>query len=273
MKRPKKPGRKNSSRRSNEVSSSAGGFRRDLIPPGHRLVMGLHSVQEVLNVRPEAVKSVWLRGDYFSHQSLQEVAQWAESQRVRIEFKSTDFLNRWTSGHQGVGLLVSESPSFEWRDLEPSGARTVLILDGVEDPHNLGALIRTAWLMGVSAIFAPENRAAGLSPTACKVASGGAEHVPVVFETALPQVVERLKELDFWVYGLAAEAKSSLWDLKLEGKVAWILGSEEKGIRKPLARSCDELVRIPQISSSASYNVSVAGAMALCETFRQFQAR
>lgn len=244
----------------------------DIIPQGHRLVMGIHSVKEAFQVRPRAIESLWLRQNYHDSSELLEFASQAEDLRIPIQIKSADTLNRMTSGHQGLAVLVSESPELDWDQLEEASPQQVLILDGVEDPHNLGAILRTSWLMGVRAIFIPEVRAVGLTPTTCKVASGGAEHVPVVFESSLPQLVERLKSFDFWVYGLAAEGRQGLWDLKLDTKVAWALGSEDKGLRKPLARSCDELVHIPQASTAASYNVSVAGAMAMGEAARQFHS-
>jgi 23S rRNA (guanosine2251-2'-O)-methyltransferase len=233
--------------------------------------MGLHSVREVLKIRPRAVTSLWLRKNYEDSEDLKELAAAFLKERVKIDLKSPELLNRFTTGHQGVGVLVREVPVLDWARLEGEEPCQVLILDGVEDPHNLGAILRTSWLLGVQALFAPEVRATGLTPTACKVASGGAEHVPLVMDSSLPQVIERLKELGFWVYGLAAEGEQSLWQLKLEGKVAWVLGSEEKGLRKPVARSCDELISIPQKTFGASYNVSVAAAMALAETARQFQ--
>lgn len=250
-------------------SPQANSGKKDLIPKDQRLVMGVHSVSEAFRVRPHAIRKMWLRQNFHDNSELLEFSNLAEKHRIPIEMKSAEILNRMTSGHQGLGVLVDESPELDWETLKSTNPQQLLILDGIEDPHNLGAILRTAWLIGVKAIFIPEVRAAGLSPTTCKVASGGAEHVPVVYESSLPQLVERLKALDFWVYGLAAEGTQDIWSLQLEGKVVWALGSEEKGLRKPLARSCDQLVKIHQLSSQASYNVSVAAAMAMGESARQ----
>lgn len=247
----------------------SGAVKKDIIPKDQRLVMGVHSVSEALRVRPHAVRRMWLRQNFHDNSELQEFAHLAEKHRIPVEMKSPEILNRMTSGHQGLGVLVDESPELDWEGLKSKDPQQLLILDGVEDPHNLGAILRTAWLLGVKAIFIPEVRAAGLSPTTCKVASGGAEHVPIVYESSLPQLVERLKALDFWVYGLAADGGQDLWSLQLEGKVVWALGSEEKGLRKPLSRSCDQLVKIHQCSSQASFNVSVAAALAMGESARQ----
>jgi 23S rRNA (guanosine2251-2'-O)-methyltransferase len=131
-------------------------------------------------------------------------------------------------------------------------------------------MLRTGWLTGVAGILIPDDRAVGLTPSVCKVASGGAEHVPVESFTNLPSAIQDLKNAGFWVYGLSEKGVRKPWEFKLPKKVAWIVGSEGGGMRITTERACDELVKIPQVESGSSYNAAVAMAMALAETCRQF---
>lgn len=234
-----------------------------------RWVIGLHSCEETLKVRPRAVREVWLRSDWSSSQQLQVIQEKAASARLPVRERSPGQLDQLGSGHQGVALAVTESPQLDWEQLKSAETAIVLILDHIEDPHNLGSILRTAWLVGVSAIFIPTDRAVGLTPTVCKVASGGAEYVPVVTESNLPSLMENLKESGFWIYGLAEAGTRAPWEFQLGKKTAWVIGSEGQGLRKTTERVCDELVRIPQVASGSSYNAAIACAMALGETSRQ----
>ena len=232
-----------------------------------RRVVGIHSAKEVLKVRPHAVKKILLAKE--SQNSLHFFSQWAKEHKVPLELQTLKALTKLSlcQSHQGVLLEVHEKPL--WKGSSPETFQQVLILDGIEDPHNLGAILRTAWLMEVKAIFIPERRASKLNSTAMKVAQGGAEHVPVM-ESSLLKTITDLKAEGFWSYGLHQEASEHLWapHLHLNGKVLWVIGSEEKGIRKPLLKQCDHLISIPQCQKEASYNVSVATAMALNEARR-----
>lgn len=235
-----------------------------------RWVVGLHSCNETLKVRPRSVREIWLREDWQSSQQLRDVAETAERARIPIRAKSTGQLDHVGSGHQGIALAVLESPELDWESLKSPGQKIILALDGIEDPHNLGSMLRTAWLTGVTAILIPEDRAVGLTPAVCKVASGGAEHIPVESFSNLPSALEKVKEAGFWVYGLSEKGQRKPWEFNFPEKVVWVVGSEGNGMRIPTERACDELVRIPQVSTGSSYNASVAAAMALSETCRQF---
>jgi 23S rRNA (guanosine2251-2'-O)-methyltransferase len=222
-----------------------------------------------LKVRPRAIRELWLREDYSSSQSLREIAELADYARVPMKPRAVGQLDTVATGHQGVVLAVTESPEFEWESLEGPESKVILILDGIEDPHNLGSMLRTAWLSGVTGILIPEDRAVGLTPAVCKVASGGAEHIPVESVTNLASEMKRLQELGFWIYGLSESGKQKPWQFKLPEKIAWVIGSEGSGMRVPTERACDELVRLPQAETGSSYNASIAAAMALAETCRQ----
>jgi 23S rRNA (guanosine2251-2'-O)-methyltransferase len=234
-----------------------------------RWVIGLHSCQEVLKVRPRAISDVWLRTDWERSEDLTLMAERTHRYHLKPQNKSVSQLDTLGHGHQGVAFLVTEDPQLDWEILKADKPQIVLILDGLEDPQNLGSILRTSWLTEVAGIFTPDDRAVGLTNTVCKIASGGAEYIPVERVSNFAPTFERLKELGFWVYGLAEKGEQVPWQLKLPQKVAWVVGSEGSGLRITTERMCDELVRLPQAKTGSSYNASIAVAMALGETIRQ----
>jgi 23S rRNA (guanosine2251-2'-O)-methyltransferase len=234
-----------------------------------RWVIGIHSCEETIKTRPHAIAEVLFRQDWDHSEAHREMATLLKNMEIDIKKVPMDSLNVLGSGHQGAALRVTENPEVDWKILAAPGKQLVLILDGIEDPHNLGSMLRTAWLSGAHAIFIPEDRAVGLTPAVNKIASGGAEHVAVEQHTNFAPVVKQLKDAGFWLYGLAESGKALPWELKLPDKVAWVVGSEGSGMRITTERLCDELVRLPQVDSGSSYNASIALAMALMETSRQ----
>jgi 23S rRNA (guanosine2251-2'-O)-methyltransferase len=173
--------------------------------------------------------------------------------------------------HQGVLALMPEHAftGEDALDLPASPERVILVLDGVQDPHNLGACLRTAEAAGVWAIVIPKDRAASLTPVARKAAAGAAERVPVITVTNLARSLRRLKELGYWLTGLAGEADTALFDTDLTGPLVLVLGAEGEGLRRLTREHCDRLVRIPMVGKAESLNVSVAAAVCLYEAFRQ----
>ena len=244
--------------------------RKEEFSKESRWVIGIHSCMETIKVRPHAIAEVLFRADWEHSESHREMADLLKLMEIDIERRPMDSLNPLGSGHQGAALRVTEDPSLDWKELAQPGKSLVIILDGIEDPHNLGSMLRTAWLAGAKGILIPEDRAVGLTPTVCKIASGGAEHVAVEKHTNFGPAVQQLKDTGFWIYGLAEKGKSVPWQVNLPDKVAWVVGSEGSGMRVPTERLCDELVRLPQVESGSSYNASIALAMALMETCRQF---
>jgi 23S rRNA (guanosine2251-2'-O)-methyltransferase len=249
--------------------------RRGPLPPARtqlprgRCVVGIHAVRELLNVRPRSVEQLWIRDKYKDHPDLAELHAQASRERIKIHPHPPAALDKIASNHQGILAFSNEQPEMDWKALETAEKATVIALDEVEDPHNLGAVLRTAWLFDAKGILVPEHRSADLSPAVSKVAQGAVEHVPVERDNALPQQLERLKQMGFWIFGLSHKGSKSLFKMDLPPKVVWVLGSEAGGIRKSVEGACDELVAIPQSRPEASYNVSVAAAVALAETFRQ----
>jgi 23S rRNA (guanosine2251-2'-O)-methyltransferase len=237
--------------------------------PQGRCVVGIHAVKELLGVRGKEISQLWLRENYEDHADLAEIFELAKRKGVRVQSQSAGALDKVVSAHQGVMAFTQEEPEADWQKIEQSEKCILIALDEVEDPHNLGAILRTAWLFGAKAILTPEHRAAHLSPAVSKVAQGAAEHVPVVRETALPERLKQLKDKGFWILGLSHKAKQPLYGLEVPDKVVWVLGSESSGLRKSVEGACDDLIAIPQANPDASYNVSVAAAVAISETFRQ----
>lgn len=210
-----------------------------------------------------------MREKYSDHPELNTLFDHAKSLKLPVQLQNPAAMDRIIASHQGVLAFTEEEPELDFKDLEFAEQATLIALDEVEDPHNLGAILRTGWLMGASGILTPEHRSAHLSPAVSKVAQGAAEHVPVVRETALPERLKRLKELGFWILGLSHKATQNLYQLDIPAKVVWVLGSEASGLRKSVEGACDDLISIPQLAADASYNVSVAAAFALGETYRQ----
>jgi 23S rRNA (guanosine2251-2'-O)-methyltransferase len=176
--------------------------------------------------------------------------------------------------HQGVLALMPQVELAGEQVLDaPAGeARMFLALDGVQDPHNLGACLRTAEAAGVSAVIIPKDRAATLTPVARKVAAGSAERVPVVSVTNLSRTLERLKERGYWLTGLAGEGEETIYDVDFRGPLVLVLGAEGEGMRRLTRETCDRVVRIPMLGKAESLNVSAAAAVCLYEAFRQRQA-
>jgi len=176
--------------------------------------------------------------------------------------------------HQGVVAfakeLVKSNDLFEIIDTH--GKNTLLlVLDGITDPHNLGACLRSADAAGVHAVVLPKDKSVGITPVVSKVACGAAETVPVITVTNLARTLEEIQDAGVWCIGTAGEASDTLYDADLNGPIAWVLGAEGDGMRRLTREKCDQLVQIPMIGSVESLNVSVASSVCLFETLRQRQ--
>lgn len=206
---------------------------------------------------------------------LQEIAAAAKAADVAVRFVPTEQLDRMAQGarHQGVVAQQVEQRAYDERDLEGLiefvANPLLLILDGVQDPHNLGACLRTAAAAGVTAVIVPKDRAVGLTPTVRKIAAGGAERVPLVRVTNLARSMKQLQEAGVWIVGLAGEVEASLYDINLRGPIAIAMGSEGDGLRRLSREHCDYLAQIPMHSGMESLNVSVATGISLFEALRQ----
>ena len=239
-------------------------------PKSWRQVAGTHAIIELIKTHPKSVETVLVQTNWRNSSELRDLVDQLTAHKIKIEEKSDSQLEEISRSHQGAVAFSSLQLEFDYQNIEWGNNGLVMALDGVEDTQNLGAVLRTSWLMGVNGIIIPEDRAVGLTATVHKVACGGAEHVPICRTNQFTDPFEKLKQEGFWVFGLSHKAKKTIYDLNIPEKVIWVLGSEDKGMRAPTEKACDELVCIPQLSPNASYNVSVSAALALGETKRQW---
>ena len=242
-----------------------------------RIIYGFHAVTSRLRQRAAGVKEIYLDPSR-SDRRARELARLAGERGVRVMAVDASRLDGMTqhARHQGVAARVEMAGPA--RDLDEildglTEPALLLILDGVTDPHNLGACLRVADAMGVHAVIAPKDRAVGITPTVEKVASGAAETVPFIAVTNLARAMGELKDREIRLIGADQDAERDLYSVKLEGPLAWVLGAEGEGMRRLTRENCDELARIPMLGTVESLNVSVSAGICLAETRRQRRAK
>lgn len=241
-----------------------------------KIIYGFHAVTSRLRQKAAGVKEIYLDPSRHDRRA-RDLAQAAQARSVRIMMVDGARLDGMTqhARHQGVAARVeTAAPARDIDDVlgaldEPA---LLLVLDGITDPHNLGACLRVADGAGAHAVVAPKDRAVGLNATVAKVASGAAETVPYLMVTNLARTLGELKERDIWVVGTSDRAERSIYDVDLKRPVALVLGAEGEGMRQLTAKTCDELVRIPMAGAVESLNVSVASGVCLYEALRQRSA-
>lgn len=238
-------------------------------------VYGMHAVRALLERRAQAVRRVVVqagRDDRRAH----ELTEFARSKGVTVETRPAADLDALAAGgvHQGVVARVAPAVPLAEEDLlvrlgDGARAPLVLVLDGVQDPHNLGACLRTADAAGADAVVVPRDRAVGLTPVVRKVAAGAAETVAFTQVTNLARFLRALKEQGLWVVGTDGEADTLHYAADLKGPLALVLGAEGAGMRRLTREHCDLVVRLPMLGAVASLNVSVAAGVVLYEALRQ----
>lgn len=238
-------------------------------------IYGIHTCHALLQKHPERIlKAACLENR--DDKKLQGIVQQLEQLAIPIQRVNRKELDEQlnTQQHQGIAIecKAAQVQNKQYLDsllAKKSGDVLLLILDGVTDPHNLGACIRSAEAAGADAVIIPKNRAAGLTPTTRKVACGAAEILPIISVTNLAQCLKDLKNQGIWLYGAAGEASSNIYNTKLTGNIAIIMGSEGEGLRRLTREHCDALIHIPMLGSTSSLNVSVATGVCLFEAIRQ----
>lgn len=241
-------------------------------------IYGVHAVEAMLRHHPKRVKQVWL-AEGRNDPRVQVLIELAAQSRVAVGQAERRELDVWVEGvHQGV--VAEVSPSQVWGEAmldelldRAEGPPLLLVLDGVTDPHNLGACLRTADAAGALAVIVPKDKSATLNPTVRKVACGAAEVIPLVAVTNLARTLEKLQQRGLWVVGTAGEAELDLYQQDLTGPTILIMGAEGKGMRRLTRDHCDYLVRLPMAGSVSSLNVSVATGVCLFEALRQRRAK
>ncbi|WP_396426106.1 23S rRNA (guanosine(2251)-2'-O)-methyltransferase RlmB [Lactococcus cremoris] len=234
------------------------------------LIYGLHAVTEALN--GDLVNKLYVQED-LRGKNVEKIKELARIKKVNISWTPKTELNKLTENgvHQGFMARVSEFAYADLATLLPELAEkaeaTILILDELTDPHNLGSIARTADATGVDAIIIPKHRAVGITPTAVKASTGALQHVPVVRVTNLSQTLDKLKRAGFWIFGTDMDGTVySKWNTK--GKIALIIGNEGHGIGQNLKKQVDEMITIPMVGHVQSLNASVAASILMYEVFR-----
>lgn len=242
------------------------------------IIYGINPVLEALRGDRRAFELFAAGGG--SDRRLEKILKLASEREVPIRQRDKGDLARLcgTAHHQGVALRVEPFPYADlgdvldrWRSSGDQGL--LLVLDGIQDPHNLGALVRTAACAGVHGVIIPKDRAVGITPAAEKASAGATETVPVVRVVNISQTLDDLKREGFWIFGAAGEAPATLYDQDFTGHVTLVIGGEGEGIRPLVRKKCDGLVSIPLIGGVGSLNASVAGGVLLFEIVRQRKAK
>jgi 23S rRNA (guanosine2251-2'-O)-methyltransferase len=239
-------------------------------------VYGLHAVSAALERAPERVLELWIAQPRETEARVRELKERAQLAGVHIHAASPDALLKLVGDvvHQGAVAAMRPLKAWDEHDLVDLLDRLhvdplLLILDGVTDPHNLGACLRTADAAGAHAVIIPKDRAATLDGVARKVAAGAAEFIPVASVTNLARTLEALKQRGIWIVGTEGEAAQSLYSADFKRPLGLVLGAEGSGMRRLTREKCDFLVRIPMAGHMESLNVSVAAGIALFEVLRQ----
>jgi 23S rRNA (guanosine2251-2'-O)-methyltransferase len=233
-----------------------------------RFTVGIHPVREALRARRPLDKVLIAKGT--ASPRIQEIIDLCRANSVPVRFEPRELLDRTSKGvaHQGVIALGAVRSYVELKDAI-EGATLIVVLDGVEDPHNLGAIIRTAHAASANAIVVPDRRAAPLTETVSRAAAGALEYLPVVRITNVSQTLEKLKEKGFWIYGLDERGAAIYDQVEYNTPTAIVLGGEGKGLHPGVQKHCDVLVRIPMAGEVSSLNVSVAAGVVLFEWRRR----
>lgn len=242
------------------------------------LIYGVNAVLEKLKASPENIIEILL-SDVSNRAASRHVSEQAARFGIPVVAARHKLLDQLVGGerHQGVVARTEAYHYLSFADLykeigEPSRAERILILDGLTDPRNFGALLRTADGAGVRYVVIPKDRSVEATAVAVKASAGAAHHVKIVKVTNLRRAILDLKECGFWIVGLDASSPELIYDRSYPARLAVVLGSEGKGVRPVILRECDFLVSIPMLGQVASLNVSVAGAVLLYELLRQDRA-
>ena len=242
------------------------------------IIYGIHAVRHALSRSPETVLELWVQGGKEQSQEIKNILSNAVAADISIQHVSRDAIEKLSAGavHQGIVIKrkVKQTAISDLKSLLDSlqhSSPLLLVLDGIQDPHNLGACLRTANAAGADAVLIPKDRAVSLTAAVHKIASGAAEHTPVITVTNLARALDQIKQHGIWCFGLAGDAEEQIFSADLTVPLALVLGAEGKGLRENTRKHCDKLVRIPMLGQVESLNVSVATAVCLYEAVRQRQ--
>jgi 23S rRNA (guanosine2251-2'-O)-methyltransferase len=236
------------------------------------LLYGIHAVAEALKADPAKIERICIEKGS-RNARIREIADLARSKHIRISFEERAWLDRKAEGdrHQGVLCYAAEIRTLDVEQIlaEAKHPGLIIVLDGVEDPHNAGAILRSAEAADADGVLLPRRRSSSLSPTVVKASAGAASHVRIARISNIAAAIDLLKKRGFWVAGLDGAAPASIWEVDLTVPLALVLGGEGQGLHSLVKRKCDFLLSLPIRGNVGSYNVSVAAGMALYEVLRQ----
>jgi 23S rRNA (guanosine2251-2'-O)-methyltransferase len=245
----------------------------------HELLIGIHSVEAALQHDPGNIIELFIETGS-ANARLKELSERARDLGVKPHGRTRELLDRMTGGarHQGVVAQYRAAPPRTEADLpaliEGAGRDALLlVLDGVTDPHNLGACLRSAEAAGATAVIVTKDKAVGITPTVRRASAGAADRVPFIAATNLARTLRALKEAGVWLVGLAGDTDEDFYGVDLKGPIALVMGSEGEGLRRLTRELCDFVVKIPMRGQIDSLNVSVATGVVLFETLRQRAAK
>jgi len=232
------------------------------------ILIGIHPVVEALRARRPLDRVLIAKG--IAGSRVQEIIDLSRKNSTPLRFEERSALDRLagSAAHQGV-VALGAAKQYAEMETVVDDARMLVVLDGVEDPHNLGAVIRTAHAAGADAVIVPERRAAGLTETVAKAAAGALEHLPVVRVTNINRTLEDVKKRGFWIYGIDERGDQDYSQMDYADRSVLVFGAEGKGLHQMVRQHCDVLVRIPVTGKISSLNVSVATAVVLFEWKRR----
>jgi 23S rRNA (guanosine2251-2'-O)-methyltransferase len=236
------------------------------------ILHGINAVAEAIKAAPGKIERICVeRGQ--KNPRIQEIIELARQSHIRISFEEKSWLDRKAEGarHQGVLCFAAEMTTLDTEEIleRAKSPGLLVILDGIEDPHNLGAILRSAEAAGTDGVFLPQHRSAALSAAVVTASAGAASHIKLARVPNIAQLIESLKKRGYWVTGLDADGSASLWEIDLTVPTALILGSEGSGLHRLVKEKCDFVVSLPIRGAVSSYNVSVSAGIALYEALRQ----
>lgn len=245
------------------------------------IIYGINAALTAIETAPEKITAAWVVKGREDDKRIRQIEQKLQAVGIRAQVAMRRSLDEKTDNgvHQGIVLELIATPPKDERFLEEllekleDEKQLFLILDGVTDPRNLGAAMRSAWAAGADAVIVPKDKSASLTPVARKTADGAAEQVPFVAVTNLARTIEMMQEHNVEVVGMAGEANDTIFDYDFQKKTALVMGSEESGMRHLTREKCDAIVKIPMAKGVESLNVSVAAGIAMYEVVRQFLAK
>jgi len=237
-------------------------------------IYGRNAIQEAIRTTPERINKILISQNSQKDKKINEIINEAKENGVLFQFVPTQKLETLTENSSHQGIVASISP-IEYLDLDDflnnlnKENAIVIVLDGVEDPHNLGSIIRTAVCAGVDGVIIPDRRCATVNATVQKASAGAVNHIPIIKVNNIVNALKKLKEKAFWVFGADAQANETYYDVDYSGNCAIVLGGENCGISKLVGCNCDHLIKIPMLSDFNSLNVANAGSIIIYEVVKQ----